>query len=570
MNNPPTVRRISDINSMDDVIRKGVRAQLDRADISDCKECPKPIWFTAFFDGTGNNYDADGVGGRGGSTDASKVKYSNISKLWQFAHGNSTDYPRTIGRYIEGVGTPCPKVKDSGKGIDNALGMAAARLGEARINWMLDELKKHADNHMPFVSQINIAVFGFSRGATQARAFVRMLTDKLAENSGGRLWWQQKNAKDMRPEVVVYFLGILDTVSSTGYGGSRLESSAPYALPVAGTILLGPAGTIIGTVGGGTLISVDKGGHAEWAQDLRIPDYVRRCVHFVASHEVREKFPSDSVREDQVLPSNCVEVFYPGMHSDVGGGYAYEYQEKRSNELSRVALNNLFIEGWKAGVPFKSPKDVMKSAGSMFEISKHLESMWNVYMGQGGVIGVGSAPKSDRLETNIIWHMNRYYQWRASRRRRLRDKRLKPPGGVDPYMAITDREWNADIELLARARGGYLTRSVDAHEQAIFDAYKGDWIAGLGGEAREAFDLFFDRYVHDSIAGFKNQMADGGVGFAEASRWSVNRRIFMGKRGDKFLYWTYQGKSPEKAGTQTAMLEKSPLPAEADTSTSVA
>jgi Uncharacterized alpha/beta hydrolase domain (DUF2235) len=560
MNHIPKLRRITDLTPGENALRKSARAELEfhATARESCTTCPKPVWFTAFFDGTGNNFAEDGDG----SKVVPRVKYSNIAKLWRFAHPRAGELPpRTSFEYIEGVGTPCARVGDSGLGIDNMVGMSAAGKGEARIRWMLNALDVFVTSNMPFVSQINVAVFGFSRGATQARAFVRMLTETLAHSQGDELTWSKPGFDNKQPKVVVYFVGLLDTVSSVGFGGSRLEKSAPDIVTTVGTVLL-PGGIVLGRVAGGVLRGINKGGHAAWAKDLRIPPYVRRCVHFVAGHEVREKFPSDSVREDQAVPGNCVELVYPGVHSDVGGGYEFRYQEERSNELSRVALNNMFIEAWKAGVPLKSPQEVMASAGGLFEISIDLESAWDVYMGNG-VIGM-DAPPAGRLENQLIWHMNRYYQWRASRRRRLRDGRLKPPGGVDRHMTITDREWSADIVDVAESRTGVFRSSVEPHQEAMFAAYKGTWLGTMAGEIRSAFDRFFDFYVHDSIAGFKKQMADGHVGAAEASRWSVNRQVFMGKRGEKYLYWRYEGPTPETAGTREARREQKNLPTESD------
>lgn len=562
MTNSPTLRRLSDIHEGDTAARRWIRSSMDlgASAAEACKTCPKPVWFTAFFDGTGNNYGEDGSALGQDATNPEKTKYSNIAKLAFFAQRKKTDeIPRTRTEYIEGVGTPCPKVGDSGGGLDGALGMAAARKGELRIRWMLDQLKDHVTRHMPFVNQINLAVFGFSRGATQARAFVRMLADTLAFQQGDELIWREAGLNSRQPRVVVYFLGVFDTVSSTGFGGSRAETlaaAAAFALP------------IIGPTAGGVLRGLDKGGHAEWSRDLRIPSYVTQCVHYVAAHELREKFPSDSVREDQTMPSNCIELFYPGMHSDVGGGYAYLSQEDRTNELARVPLNNMFIEAWKAGVPFKPVSEILASAGALFEISADLEHCWNVYMGQDDVKGTGSPRPGGKLETQIIWHMNRYYEWRGSRRRRLRDGRLKPPGGIDPYMIGTDEEWGKDIVNVAQSRTGWIRNSVHAHEEAMYEAFTGQWIGSLDRDTRAAFDRFFDRYVHDSVAGFKRQMKEASLAlyYTEMSRWSRNRQYFMGKRGDGFLYWRYEGWTPEYSGTQTAMLERSPLPHESDVS----
>jgi hypothetical protein len=356
--------------------------------------------------------------------------------------------------------------------------------------------------------------------------------------------------------VVIYFVGLLDTVASVGFGGSTKETIAKHAAT---------AVPVIGIQLGGLVRAIDQGGHAVWANDLRIPSYVKKCVHYVAAHEVREKFPSDTVRENQVLPANCEEIFYPGVHSDVGGGYTFRCQEERTNELSRVSLNNLYIDAWLAGVPLQDPSTVMASAGSLFEISKELEQHWNVYMGQGGVVGIDGPPQHDRLEAQIIWHMNRYYQWRASRRRRLNDGRLKPAGGVDTHLAIADKEWSSDIVNVAESRSGWIRYDVANHQHAMYDAFTGKWMKELKPEIRQTFDHFFDHYVHDSIAGFKSDMMDGYVGFAEDSRWSVNRRIFMGKRGDKFLYWSYEGGATQYSSeTKVAQLERSTAPQEED------
>lgn len=552
MSNPPKINRLSEIGPGTKAAHTKAFAQLDlhTSEMRPCKKCPKPVWFTAFFDGTGNNFAADG----NQSTDVTKVKYSNVAKLSEFAHVED-DGGRILHKYIEGVGTPCAKVGDSGGGLDGAVGMASAGKGEARIRWMLKELDTHVTLHMPYVNQINIAVFGFSRGATQARAFVRMLTEKLAYEYSNELYWEKTGLDDKHPQVVVYFMGLFDTVASVGFGGSRLEKAAPY---IAEKVLPG----MLGPIAGGVLRSIDEGGHAVWARDLRIPKHVLKCVHFVASHEVREKFPSDSVREDQVLPDNCIETFYPGMHSDVGGGYAYRDQEERTNELSRVALNNMYINAYKAGVPLKPPDQVINAAGALFEISKNLEACWDIYFGAQGVIGVDPAPTSSKLETQIIWHMNRYYAWRASRRRRLDQGVLKPVGGVDKFMKITDKEWSVDLKNVVDSKSGWFQSAVCKHEQAMYDAFYGNWIRSLGGEALIAFQRFFDHYVHDSIAGFKSQMADSGLGFAESSRWSVNRKIFMGKRGKKYLYWRYEGYHPKKSGTSVAALANPTSPSE--------
>jgi hypothetical protein len=542
--NPLKVRRLTDITPAEEAAHRYVQAYLNREQTREdlCKVCPKAIWFTAFFDGTGNSYQEDG----NSLINATNllVKYSNIAKLGKFAHpSDKISQSRIHSFYLQGVGTPCDTglVKDSGKGYDRALGMAAAAKGQDRISEMLARLEDAVFKHWPAVSQINLAVFGFSRGATQARAFVRQLNGKLAEQIGDKLFWNQKNMKQQRPEVVLYFMGIMDTVASTGYGGSRLETVGKYVAPgisgATGFLVGGPSGMLLGARLGGQLHEIDKGGHAAWAQDLTIPPYVQQCVHYIAGHEVREKFPSDSVRRDAEMAGNCVEYVYPGMHSDVGGGYPPshpEFQEGRGNELARIPLCHMYIAAYTAGVPFKGPAEVLKSAGSLFEISPELEHVYESYM--------NGAPSGEKLEVAIVWHMNRYYEWRESRRRRLADGRLKPVQ-VDPYMSTTDNEWAEDVQAIAENQTGHFTRNVGVQRSAIFEAYQHKLVGSMKPEVRKDFDLFFDRYVHDSIAGFKQQLKEAYnmLVSAEWSRWSTNRKIFLGKRNGKFLYWRYEG-----------------------------
>lgn len=532
----PTVRRLQSLSMAEKTARSIYRAQLGRVEMTaDMSACKKPVWISCFFDGTGNNYKEDG----NGSLNVYETKYSNVAKLGKFAHEENDPANRTYALYVPGVGTPFPEVGDSGGGLDKATGMANAAKGQARLDYMMKEFKKRIDLHMPHVNQVNVAVFGFSRGAAEARAFVHQLGAICARQDADLLWTH--SGGDV-PRVVIYFVGIFDTVASVGYGGSRLESSLKW---------------VVGPVWGGILYSMDEVGHAAWANDLRIPSYVRFCEHYVAAHEVREKFPSDSVRQDQAINSNCRETFYPGAHSDVGGGYESMTQEGRSNELSRIPLCNMYLSAYAAGVPLKSPEEIVKDCGGLFTIGEELQSCFEAYM---RVIEEG-----ERLEPQVISHMGAYYHWRWGRTERQRAERKQREALIakgqsvvyatpDTYMTTTDKEWEADVQQIAEKRTGFFRSSTTPLEDVIFDAWIGTLRKKMGPANCALFDKFFDRYVHDSIAGFKNQMSDSHIGFVEASRWSRNRQYFMGKREKKFLYWRYEGERPLTQGTNEAML----------------
>lgn len=143
------------------------------------------------------------------------------------------------------------------------------------------------------VQKIHVSIFGFSRGATEARAFTNWLIAlcRLDAYHCGK-----PNSMTLGGfDVVFDFLGIFDTVASVG-AGNTLGNSLP-----------------------GRIFD----GHGAWAdaeENLRIPPEIR-CLHLVAAHEIRRSFPLDSVSVKGITPPNCTEMVFPGVHSDIGCGY---------------------------------------------------------------------------------------------------------------------------------------------------------------------------------------------------------------------------------------------------------
>jgi hypothetical protein len=153
------------------------------------------------------------------------------------------------------------------------------------------------------VDQINIAAFGFSRGATTARAFMHWLVaHSKVQRQGDQLSYDGIALK-------VKFLGLFDTVESVGTAGDNDEPD---------------------------LIKTS------------VPPFVEKCCHIVAAHELRHAFPIT------VLGANkYTQVVYPGAHADVGGGYA-EGEQGRTNALARVGLLQMLDEARGAGLKMLS------------------------------------------------------------------------------------------------------------------------------------------------------------------------------------------------------------------------
>ncbi|MDP9911477.1 hypothetical protein J2W27_003601 [Variovorax boronicumulans] len=328
--------------------------------------CSGDIFIGLFFDGTGNNEVQDFVKPR---KEPRQQKHSNVVRLYHAfptARVGTTGYYRY---YIPGVGTPFDKIGDDGVGyfgkLAQKLGSIAAWNGEPRIIWGLtrvfnavsqyvykgdiiddetagsladqlsssglivpflrrrtlkDEwqtkLKAALKNRTPQVTQINLSVYGFSRGAAEARAFVNWFYELCEEKGQG---WEFAGIP-----VRLQFLGIFDTVSSVGAAG---------------------------------LYSIMEG-RQSWAWDnMQIHKGVEQCLHLVAGQEVRACFPLDSVRIDGKYPPNAKEYVYPGSHSDVGGGYMPMCLGKNDwvqddRQLARIPGYEMYCAAIEAGVPF--------------------------------------------------------------------------------------------------------------------------------------------------------------------------------------------------------------------------
>ncbi|MCO6060474.1 DUF2235 domain-containing protein [Pseudomonas sp. MOB-449] len=367
--------------------------------------CCKTLRISLFFDGTGNNLNNDlfesavphptniarlfratiGAGHAGGTAHADKKAVGLLD-----AEGVGTgEYYKY---YMPGVGTPFPEVGD----LDySTSGLAMARYGEERINWgllmLIDALKRSlqqskltrvgesvkamgtlldaggaASRRREFERQLRLLggplrlaleqpapghpklmglklyVYGFSRGAAAARAFVQWLSELLVQPEPGQTVEPYLAVGELKLPVSIEYLGLLDTVASVGVA---------HVMPFAD-------------------------GHMSWAsgtQELSSEDthpaLIKRCLHLVASHEQRLCFPLESIRRSNgQYPRNSVEVIHPGVHSDLGGGYVPGAQGKAISPdvaqrdvllLSQIALNDMYADAFAQGAPLKVTENVL-------------------------------------------------------------------------------------------------------------------------------------------------------------------------------------------------------------------
>lgn len=399
----------------------GTAASVGRRAAQQTPGCTQCIKVAFFFDGTGNNLDAD----------KAKSKHSNVARLF-IAHELDDPKTQTYKLYLPGIGTYFKEIGDPG-GTATGRGMGA--YGQKRLDWAFKELAKilqkaeaRAQNPTNRILEVRISAFGFSRGAALARAFCRDLQKSCVGRPGafqvkpGAMGTSGMVLKGAYP-IDVYFLGLFDSVASVGLPMSANNELTKRRNGVGWRDVL--------RVGGAygeaeldlrQLAFGDPGadpapggadGHGAWADDLAIPPVVSKCFHIVAGHEIRNSFPSDSVLQGSACPPGTEEVVYPGAHSDVGGGYQ-QGQGGKSSLLAVMPLRTMFEKAIEAKVPLV-PYGAARSSDEKKDFAlddasqKDFEAMlyyWNKY--------ASSVNSHVALGQSVLNHMAVYWRYRLS------------------------------------------------------------------------------------------------------------------------------------------------------------
>jgi hypothetical protein len=503
--------------------------------------CAGQVNVGLFFDGTGNNMQADFD-----KPPPDRRKHTNVVRLFQTHRSSPKD--GFIRIYVPGVGTPFQDIGDDGQFWGINRGSAFASRGERRIIWGFMQLLNAPHQYVtgaelistaqagqiartlgsvdspgaqrrlalhtwqeklaaalkgrkPEVTQINLSVFGFSRGAAQARAFVNWLFEVCKSSDGGHRF------ADM--PIRLHFLGIFDTVASVG-AANLLENE---------------------------LVT----GHQSWADgSMRIHPAVEQCVHFVAGHEVRACFPLDSVRIGSKYPGNATEIMYPGAHSDVGGGYApgdLGVSQTHDAFMSMIPGQHMYHEARKAGVPLLAWDQLPDFLRDSLTPSESTITAFNQYV-------AASAHKSGPVEQLHESHWRQYLSWRFKHRetystrlptsaassadRPLMKKtqsdfmlRLRRLGvGVDPQSPAYNPKQAAKLFRDMHRAAGIQLDDRDQQLLQLLDMLEPE-------STPPAVEQLFESLVHDSMAGFMKEPLDefkfNGLGICKL------RTVFKGE-----------------------------------------
>jgi hypothetical protein len=493
------------------------------------QNCSDIVNISVFFDGTGNNKKADGP----------DKKLSNPARLWRAAQELTGIDTTNFAFYISGVGTNFNKgeaeagsqfnkepmkwaernetaIEDNvqgngfGGGGTRRTEFGAKNVNDALRQALLDNAAKHnavtkayataATNAklaeintalLPYklVTVINLSVFGFSRGAALARAFVNDFIKKHCKvHKDGKLYFNEHL-------VSIRFLGLFDTVASFGLPSVNID--APF-----------------------------------FERNLVVPNAVENCVHLVAAHEIRFSFPVDIIRKEGKYRPNWIELVYPGVHSDVGGGY-HPVVQGISNNYSRIPMRKMMRLAAKAGVRILDI-DLMPSLREVlytdfFKVLPETEEKFKKYMAE--------VNPPDAVEGAVAAHMKALYSgWGSMTRKKIKTPDLIATKDSTAYNFIGHIGIAEEAELLLRP---FMESLKKIGDKALYDS--GARLLQTGGLAYgqmvrpEPWRLiawrtncsaavmdFIQHSVHDSKAGFMSSVEPFSYfrprGMAESSR----------------------------------------------------
>lgn len=344
----------------------------------------------------------------------------------------------------------------------------------------------------PRVVECFVDVFGFSRGAAQARVFCNWLNEVLV---AGRL---------AGVPIRFRFVGIMDTVASAGFwsGLSALATNS-------------------------------TGGHGAWAsaEALRIPTTVQNCVHMIAMHELRRNFPLDEIGVDGKLQPGWVQHAYPGAHSDVGGGYKPgELGIAVGNDtlkLSQIPLNHMLDCAIAAGVPLVKPKPDADNHAT-FAIHPDLAKAYADFVKQATP---APRPIYEWLQPYLNWR----WQIREQFHTTTQVKRASP-AEREILIRFNNSLINDAAAMTRSASMSVSERTFAVFRDVLHTGARKDLLttSALEPEARQvfaqaqrakptppSFATLFDGFVHDSLAGFNSPK------YELTGYWRY-RRVFLG------------------------------------------
>ncbi|MBN4080458.1 DUF2235 domain-containing protein [Beggiatoa alba] len=246
--------------------------------------------------------------------------YTNVVIMEKYIDSQpAEDYQFNLSVYIEGAGT-LDKAADKTAGFAFAVGETGIPAKVVKgLAAVVKKIRKNHTKKKDIIEEITLDIFGFSRGAAAARNFIHqaLFAEDYTDIPQSSLKIQLKEVDYTVKKVKVCFVGLYDTVSTYGFWKTALDIGAPNT----------------------KTLKLDAIAHA------------KQVIQLAAADEHREYFSLTNIKSAR---GDSREIFLPGVHSDIGGGYRDNSSEKQviyenygySREEGKQELKERLASGW--------------------------------------------------------------------------------------------------------------------------------------------------------------------------------------------------------------------------------
>jgi len=260
--------------------------------------------------------------GEPGADNSYEGYYTNVVKLDRYVNtkkGKTKGYEITLKTYIEGSGT-LDKEDDIQNGFAFAMGKSGVPAKVAKgIENVVQLINDAQKNKKEVIELLTLDVFGFSRGAAGARKFINdALFGRRFVLAGGSLGGPDPSTS------------IRAQLARAGYTISSPGAKTGVKICFAGLF------DTVSTYGVGVLIDEDDNVDA---LSLNAVFHAEETLHLTAADEHRYHF---SLTDIKSAGGRGKQVFLPGVHSDIGGGYRDMAKEDQPI-LGSIGLKNAFL-----------------------------------------------------------------------------------------------------------------------------------------------------------------------------------------------------------------------------------
>ncbi len=328
------------------------------------------------------------------------------------------------------------------KAFGGGLGAGGFERLEGMLWYMQVAIKSYFDKKKHYPKTLELDIFGFSRGAAQARHFVNVL------KQDGDFW--KMKVRYEKDDIKIRTLNLFDTVGSFYTPGKDVDPGYTYYI------------------------------NPGWVTDS--------IIHFVADDEYRYNFDGQLIGtgNDTEYPvdrtqGKVKEFVLTGAHSDIGGGYSTNLDHGISNnELSKLYLNMMYEKCVAAGVPLRE-----RPEGRGWTVSKRVAEFVKYFNDLYKQYGPNLKVAHKKLR-----------EWQAARGDVYRDKDVLLYAPPEFDLTEPPPDSRSSIRLFEKSNARHWESGAIGYIRELYEALGSDM--GLYNEFVRKSNEFHNRYVHVS------------------------------------------------------------------------